>query len=257
MARPSDAFDLAGTVAHTAYEKDVKYPAAALAYYAFVSFVPMLVFAFAIVGERVAVRIYTATPRFLTPSAQQLVYEAMTAASGRVGAALLAIVVLAWSGANVAVDFQTVVERVEEAAERPLRYQLRDSVVVLGSIGLAILSIIVTSAIFGTLPAGLLVEFVGFAVLFVALVGAFVPLYYVPSRAVTTPSNALAGAITAAFGWTVIHAGVQFYAVHATRYAIYGVLSGIMVILTSLYFAAIVLMVGIIVNATLADEDVA
>lgn len=255
-----DAGDVLGavlTVARTADEHDVKYPAAAMAYYAFVSFLPLLVFLVAVFGEGFAVEIRGAIPRFLTPEARQLVAESLTTASGRTGATALAVAALAWSAANVAVDFQTVVERVEEVAERPLRYQLRDSVVVLGSIGLAILSIIVTSAIFGTLPAGLLVEFVGFAVLFVALVVAFVPLYYVPSRAVTAPSNALAGAVTAAFGWTVIHAGVQFYAVHATRYAIYGVLSGIMVILTSLYFAAIVLMVGIIVNATLAGGDVA
>jgi membrane protein len=71
---------------------------------------------------------------------------------------------------------------------------------------------------------------------------------------VTTPRAALPGAVTAAAGWTTLHAAVQFYAGNATQYAIYGVLSGVIIILTSLYLAAVVLMVGVVVNATLAGE---
>ncbi len=253
MGRLSDGLVLARRVVRVAYEQEVKYPAAALAYYAFVSFVPVLLIVFALFGEQLAARVQTSTPRFLTLGARQLVYEATTTATGRTGAAALAVVVLAWSATNVAVGFLAVVERVEGVRERPLRDQLRDAAVVLGSLVLTIGAIVLASTLFGT-PSG---TAIGLGSLVVALSVVFVPLYYVPSRTLDRPAAALPGAITAAVGLTAIHAGVHLYAVNAGRFAVYGVLSGIIVMLTSLYLASAVLLTGIIVNATIADPSVA
>jgi len=253
MGRLSDGLDIARRIVRVAYEQEVKYPAAALAYYAFVSFVPVVLIVFALFGERLAARVQASTPRFLTLGARQLVYEATTTATGRTGAAALAVVVLAWSAANVAVGFLAVVERVEDVPERPLRYQFRDAAVVLGSLVLTIVAIVFASTLFGT-PGG---TAAGLGSLVVALSAVFVPLYYVPSRTLDRPAAALPGAITAAVGLTVIHAGVHVYAVNAGRFAVYGVLSGIIVMLTSLYLASAVLLTGIIVNATVADPSVA
>ncbi|NHN46823.1 YihY/virulence factor BrkB family protein [Halostella sp. JP-L12] len=245
------ALDTVVTVIKVAYEKDVRYPAAAMAYYAFVSFVPVLLLVFAVVGDQVLSEVETAMPQFLTIEARRLVYEATTTASGQAGGSVLAAGVIAWSGANVATDFQTVVERVEASGEKSLREQLRDSAVVLASLGLAILAILLTSLLFTLPPEG---SFAGLVILFIALTVAFLPLYYVPSTVLPSPEAALPGAITAAFGWTVIHTAILFYAANAAQYAIYGVLSGIIIILTSLYIAASILMTGVIVNATVADR---
>lgn len=253
MGRLGDLFDLATAVVRVVDEHDVKYPAAALAYYAFVSFIPLLLLVFALVGERFAGRVHGVTPRFLTIEAQVLVYEAMTEASGRTGAALLAVGVIAWSGANVVVTVLTVVERVEDVPDRPLRDQIRDATAVLGSLVLAISSIVLVSAVSAQLPSWM-GALLGFLVLPVVLTGAFLPLLYVPSRALDSPTGALPGAVTVGAGWTIIHYSVQFYIFNAGRYAIYGALSGVIVILTSLYLAAVVLLTGIIVNATLAGD---
>lgn len=242
------------TVVRAADEHDLRYPATAFAYYAFVSLVPVLLLVFATVGERFAGRIHAATPRFLTPDAQRLIYEATTTASGRIGAVALALVVLAWSGLNVVVDFRTVVERVEDTGTDRSADRLRDGVAVLGSLGLAIASLVLMSVLFSLPPFGPLVAVAAPILLFGTLTAAFLPLYYVPSRLVTTPRAALPGALTAAFGWTVIHGVILFFAGNAGRYAIYGVLSGIIVILTSLYVAALVLMTGVVVNAVLATD---
>jgi len=94
----------------------------------------------------------------------------------------------------------------------------------------------------------------GFGVLFVALTVTLLPLYFVPSRVATSPQDALPGAITTAIGWTVLHAAIQFFVANASQYAIYGVLSGLILILTSTYVAAVVLMLGVVVNAVLATE---
>lgn len=257
MSRLANGLGVALTVVRAAYEHDVKYPAVALAYYVSVSFIPVLVLVLAVVGEPFAARVQVAMPRYLTPEAQQLIYEAMTAASGRTGAVVFAIVVLAWSGANVAVGFQTVLERVEDTAGGSLSAQLRDAVGILGSLGLVVVVIVFTSVFFRLRPDGPRVGAGGLVVMPIVLTAAFLPLYYLPSRVVTSPSGALPGAFTAAFGWTILLAIVQFYAANAARYAIYGILSGIIIIFTSLYLAAIVLMVGVVVNATLTEGTAA
>lgn len=254
MKRLGRAVGAAFTVARVAEENDVKYPAAALAYYAFVSQIPLLVLVLAVFGDRLIARIQVTTPAFLTPNARQLMYEALTTASGRAGAALLAVVVLAWSGANIVVGFQTVVDRVEPGVGGSLLGQLRDAGSILGSFGLVIVAIVLTNVVFALLPNSWIALYGEPVVQFSALTIAFLPLYYAPSRVVTSPSDALPGALTAAFGWTVLLTVVQFYAANASRYALYGVLSGIIIILTGLYVAAVVLMVGVVVNTVIADE---
>jgi membrane protein len=252
MGRLATWLRTARRVVRVAYEQKIKYPAAALAYYAFVSFVPWLLLVFAVVGEEIAVNVYEVTPQFLTPATQQLIYQAMTAASGRVGAAALAIGVLAWSGANIAVDFLTVVERIEDGTSRPLRRQVGEAGVVLASLGVASVAIVVTSAVVGFLPPTPVLSVAGFGALVAVLTLVFLPLYYVPSGLLSSPLAAVPGAVTAAVGWTLLGAGIHFYAVNAAQYAIYGVLSGVILILTGLYIAAGLLMTGVVVNAVLA-----
>ncbi len=104
-----------------AEEHDVKYPAAALAYYAFVSQIPLLILVVAVISEHLVRQIRTTTPDFLTPDAQQLLSEALVTASGRAWAALLAVSVLAWSGANIVIGFQTAVNRVENTPQESSR----------------------------------------------------------------------------------------------------------------------------------------
>ncbi|SFR89566.1 membrane protein [Halomicrobium zhouii] len=241
------------TVLRTADDHDVKYPAAAMAYYAFVSFLPLAVLVLAVLGESLASDLQSTTPRFLTPEAQALVYEGLTAASGRAGAAVFAVVVIAWGGANVVLGFQTAVERVEEREGDPFRHQLRAAASILGSLAIAIVLIALTSVTFALLPTGSPFAFVGHAVLLLALTVAFLPMYTVPSREVTRFVEAVPGAFIGALGWTILLTVAQVYAANAASYAIYGVLSGIILILTSLYLGAISLMLGLVVNAIRAD----
>jgi membrane protein len=254
MRRLAEWLAFAKTVTTVMYEPEIKYPAAALAYYAFVSFIPLLLLVLAVFGRQVAVEVYSRLPRFVTPNAQQLIYESLTTASGRTGAAVLAVVVLAWGGANVAVGFLTVVRRAEGLTEQPLSGQVRDGAVVLGTLTLAMLAIVLLSMLSAVFSAGPVGVLAGFVVLLVVLTGTLVPLYYVPSRVMASPSSALPGALATAFGWTVLHAAIRVYSANATQYAIYGVLSGIIIILTAIYLAAVSLMMGVVVNAVLATD---
>lgn len=249
------AVEVALTVGRTAEEHDIKYPAAALAYYAFVSQIPILILVVAVTSTRLVRRIQMTTPDFLTPGARQLLSDALVTASGRTWAALLAMGVLLWSGVNVVIGFQMVVNRIEETPRESLRTRLHDASSILGSFGLVVLAIILTNLLFTLLPGGRVLTYSKPFVQFGTLTVAFLPLYYAPSRVVTSLAEALPGALTAAAGWTVLLTAVSFYAANASQYALYGVLSGIIIILTSFYFGAVILMIGAIVNAMFADAD--
>lgn len=254
MTKLTEWLSTAGVVTRIAYDSDIRYIATSLAYYAFIALMPVLLLVFILFGRQLARTVSTAQAQFLTPDTQQLLYQALTTASGRTAATVLSVAVLAWSGANVAVGFLTVVERIEAAAERALGRQVYDGVTVLGTLSVAIVVVLVQSVFLALYSTGLASVVVGFAALFVALTVAFLPLYLVPSRVTGSATDALPGAVTTALGWTVLHAAIQFYATNAGQYAIYGVLSGILLILTSTYLAAIVLMVGVVVNAVLATD---
>ena len=254
MARGAEWVATAKTIASIAYESDIRYIATSLAYYAFISLMPVLLLGFIVFGRQLAGVISASDAQFLTPDTQQLVYEGLTTASGRTAATVLSVVVLAWSGANVGVGFLTVVERIEAVTEQPLARQVYEAATVLGTLTVAIIVIIVQSVFLALFATDLLSVVAGFAVLFVVLTVTLLPLYLVPSRVAGSLTDALPGAMTTAMGWTVIHAVVQFYVTNAGQYAIYGVLSGLILILTSTYVAAIVLMVGVVVNAVLATD---
>ena len=116
-----------------------------------------------------------------------------------------------------------------------------------------IASILAVSALFVLLPGASLAPTGGLVALPVALTISFLPLYYFPSVDVESLRTALPGAVTSAVGWTVLLAGIRFYAENDGAFAIFGVLSGLLLILTSLYAAASLLMVGYVVNATLSS----
>jgi membrane protein len=254
MARRAEWVANAKTVGSIAYDSDIRYVAASLAYYAFISLMPVLLLVFIAFGQQLASVVSATGAQFLTPETQRLLSESLTIATGRTAATVLSVGVLAWSGANVAVGFLTVVERVEAVADRSLRRQVYDAVTVLGALFVAVLVILVQSvflALYSTGPASIVV---GFVPLFIALTAALLPLYRIPSRVANSVTDVFPGAVTTAVGWTVLHAAIQFYTANAGRYAIYGVVSGILLILTSTYLAAIILMVGIVINAVCATD---
>lgn len=249
MRSPGDALATLFAVARVSLEEEIRYPAAAMAYYAFVSFVPLVVLAFAFLGPELVEGVQEATPRFVTGSAQRLVYESTTSTGGSPGATVIAALVLGWSGINVVLDFQTVVRRVEDVPPRSAPGRVRDGVAILGSLSLAVVAILVTSWASGVPPGE---PVVGVPLLFLALTAAFLPLYAVTSRRLRSPAAALPGALASAAGWTVIHFALQFYVAFSEQTAVFGVISGIIIILTSLYVAAAVLLTGVVVNAVLA-----
>lgn len=255
MSHRDQALEFALAVYRTAAEHDVKYPAAAFAYYGFVAFLPLLVLAVALLDQDAVIRLDAALPRLLAPEARQLVYESLATASGRTGASLLAVVVLAWSGVNMTAAFRTIVERVEGAGTTAdsTGAGVRAAAGIFASLCLAVASVGFVEGFVVAWTTEPLASLLRPVVLLVLLTASFVPLYVVASRVAADPRSALPGAFAAAVGWTTLVTGVQFYATNAAQYALYGILSGVILIFTSIYLAAGALMVGVVVNATAAE----
>jgi membrane protein len=240
--------------------KKVKYPAIAIAYYGFMAVVPLFLFVIAFVGtileDDILESVDDFTPQYLTPEARQLIIEAVITASGRTGAIAFAICILAWSSANVVVAFLEAFDRIENTVDRPLRSQIHNGALVFSVLGLAALATLITSVVatllsivpLGPLSPATTVFYPFF--LFGLLTLVFIPLYYVPSAIIETPLRAVPGAIVAASGWVLLQTVVQFYAMNAGQYALYGVLSGIIVVLTAFYAAGFFLILGAVVNET-------
>jgi len=93
--------------------------------------------------------------------------------------------------------------------------------------------------------------------LIVPLAIAFLPVFYVFPDANVTVREVLSGVVLTALGWAALQGGFQLYASQAAQYQVYGVLGAVLLVLTWLYVAALVLLVGAALNVVLADRTAA
>jgi membrane protein len=123
--------------------------------------------------------------------------------------------------------------------------------VVLLSLGVGLWAMIgVGGALAALIPAAW--DLLGLGLLLVGLTGVFLPLYYYLPDAGLDVRDALPGAVLAAVGWVLLQAGFQVYAANAPQFRLYGVIGGVLLLVTWFYIAAILLLVGAAVNHVLA-----
>jgi YihY family inner membrane protein len=256
-------------VVNGAQSDRITFIAASLAYYAFVSLLPLLLLALvaaAVFGDEALVRtVVGEVTGTLGDQAGALVREALTGAQGRGGATVVGFAVLLWSALKLFRGLDIAFSEVYgEPAPDTMVDQVRDAVVALGAVALAVVATVVvgaavTSSGLGSVLVGY--DYVGVAgtlALLVGLTAAFMPLYYFLPGTDVSPREALPGAVFAAVGWTVLQTGFRIYANNAGNYEAYGVLGAVLLLVTFLYFGALLLLVGAIFNAVLAgraDEE--
>ncbi|MFB6118869.1 YihY/virulence factor BrkB family protein [Halosegnis sp.] len=241
----------------------ITFIAASLAYYAFISLLPLLLLALVAAsvfgGPALAARLGRTAAASLGPEAGTLVESALRNAAGRGGATVAGTLVLLWSGLKLFrgldVAFSTVYGT---AADQTFLNQLRDGGVTLVGVALAVAATIalgVATARIDRVIVGIdIANVLGSIGLLIGLVCVFLPLYYVLSGGDVGIGEALPGAVFAALGWTALQVGFRVYAGAAGSYEAYGVLGGVLLLITFLYFGGLVLLVGVVLNAVLADR---
>lgn len=263
MTRIGTGVRLARTMVAKARDKQVTFLAAAVAYYAFVSLIPLLVLAVAVGtvvgGVELVDSVVSALDQFLTSTGEQTLRDALTNARGRTGATALSLVLLTWSalklfrGLDVAFSQIYGVEEVES-----LPRQMADGVVVLLTLPLALGAAVAVSVLVPLLGAVPLLDLTSAVALPVALTLVFAPAYYVFPDVPMTVRTALPGAAFAGVGWTLLAQGFRAYASFVDAGEVYGILGAALLLVTWLYFGAIVITLGAVTNAVLSgrtDDD--
>ena len=232
--------------------------AAAIAYYAFLSVVPLLVVAVVIAstvaGDTLATELVESLDEFLTPEAAGLLQSTLDDAPGRGGVTILGMVILLWGGLRVFRGLDIAFSQVYGTTPgASLVEQIQNALLVFGAVAVAIGATVVGSALLSLSPVGL-TGVGGSAGLLGVLPLVFLPLYYVFPAENVTLREAVPGAVFAGVGWSVLGAVFGIYASQAGTFELYGVLGGVLLLLVWFYFAGLVLLMGAALNAILAGR---
>ena len=233
--------------------------AGSLAFSAFVSILPLLTLALvvgtAVGGERLVDQALRFTNQYLTPGARDLFAEALQNRSGQTAASLLSVVLLVWSGLRV---FRTLDSAFSLFYDTPgstsLLERIRDALLVLVVLAAALVAstaVALVSAVTSLVPMGWLF---GPLLLVVPLAVVLLPVYYVFPDADVSVREVIPGVLVVAVGWAVLQGLFQLYTEYAGQYEVYGTIGGVLLVLTWLYLAAFLLLVGVAVNVVVAGR---
>ncbi len=243
-----------------ASDRNLTYLAAGIAFYTFVSIIPLILLAVStasfVGGEALASRVTNILGQQLSSAGQDSVTQSLTETSGRGAASVVGFLGLAWSALKLfrGLD-QAFDELYLDGVETSLLGQVRNGLVVIVGIALAIGLVIAVGIALTFLPLGLpFVNVLGSVLLIGLLVIAFLPIYYVLPPVDLTIRDVLPGAFIAAGGWVLLQIGFRSYATNASTYGAYGMIGAILLFVTWLYFASIVVLLGGAVNAVLRQS---
>ncbi len=254
-------YEVVREIVMEAHRQRLSFLAASLAFYAFVSLLPflllVLIVASMLAGETVANYLLELTRLYLSPVGQNLLANAIVNASDWAGGSVIGLVVLVWAAFQMFLGIDTAFTQLynTEEAGISISRRVRDGLVVLSAIVLALAAAVATAAAFTLLPEFRYTGVVDSLLLVCGLLVAFFPLYYVFPNADVTVREALPGAIVAAVGWALLEWLFQLYASITTLAAVFGVIGGGLLFLLWLYFGALILLVGVVINVVLAGRN--
>ncbi|WP_247729319.1 YihY/virulence factor BrkB family protein [Halovivax limisalsi] len=243
-----------------ASDREITLLAAAFAYYAFVSIIPLVLLALVVGsivgGEELAARLVQQAGDAMPEAGELLLTDALAAEAGRAQATVVAVLVGAWGGLKVFRGLSIAFDRiygsdVEKSFARHLVDGLATLVTVAGGLALMVAIGYFIGVTAASVPFGRVVGWIG---LLAGLVLVFLPIYYVMPPVDISVRSAVPGAVFAAVGWTLLQFGFQLYAANAAQYEAYGAVGGVLLLVTWLYLAGIVILFGAVINVVVTDE---
>jgi len=242
-----------------ARSEQITFLAAAIAYYAFASVVPLVlltaVVASVVGGEAFARDLVAVLGETLTPASQDVLVGTLTTTAGRGSATVIGVVALLWSSLKVFRALDTAFSIIY--GQRPdsgFLDAIVDGVVALVAVGVAIGGSLALVAALTLFEVPYLDE-LGFVVEVFLLTAAFYPLYYLFPGVDVSYREVLPGAVLAAVGWAALSGLFQYYVENAASFALWGVLGVALVIVTWLYVGSLLLLVGATTNAAYAGRS--
>lgn len=237
---------------------DVAFMAASIAYYAFVSLLPLLflaLLALSVFGDPDLVTVVVDVTYTASPSIGETLSKALQNDGGEVGFSFLGVLTLLWASLKLFRGLDTAFSDIYDTdSEESILGQFRDGLVVLFAIWLAAIATTVAGAALALFRSVPYISVLEPLLLLVGLGLAFFPMYYVFPDVDLSVRDVLPGVAFAAVGWTALQGVFHIYATFADKSATYGVLGGVILLVTWLYFSGVVLLVGAVVNSVLAGR---
>jgi membrane protein len=233
--------------------------AASIAYFAFISLVPLLLLVVVAVtalgGDALATRAITRATRTLVPENADLLREIVFGAADGGGATILSAAVLLWGALLTFRALDTAFGGIYGThGERSVLGTVFDIVLVFVVVVVAVVAMVVGGVVLSVFVETQLWKTLGPVVVFGVFVVVFVPLYYILPDIDSGVLEVLPGTVFAAVAWTVLQSLYGYYASISTLPQLYGAASAVLLILVWLYVGGFVLLVGAALNATLADR---
>lgn len=253
----SSVADFARDVLAVSRERQLGVTAAGLAFHAFNTLVPavilLLVATTVFDGVETLLGFVEATSGIDTAPVEGQLEPG--GAQGPIRATVLAFLILAWSGVRL---FRAVNSAFTDVYDGRKRQSLSGMVV---NVLLTAVTIVVAVGLAGIVGVslsfvidGLLWRVVSPLVLFVSLVCAFLPMYYLYPQTDVTVREVLPGTAFAAGGWVVLAAGFRLYIRTSEGVELYGIAGAVLIVLTWVYLGGLCILLGAVGNAVLAGR---
>lgn len=237
---------------------DVPFMAGSIAYQAFISLFPLLVLLFIIVAavgdEAVAQEAVTLTEGVLPDAAQSLLSDTITENGVGGTASVIGVVTLVWGSLKIFRGLDTAFSEIyETGGSNSIADQLRDGLVVFAALAVSLVAMTAVGSLFAFFERPF-ARVLNLFLLVAGLTVAFLPMYRFFPDANLSWAEALPGAVFAALGWTLLQSLFQFYVALSGANDASSVVGAVLLLLTWLYLAGFILLLGAVVNAVLLDE---
>lgn len=254
-----DAIAVVWAIVREIGRQNLPFLAASLAFYAFVSLLPLLLLVLVVAslfaGDAISEHLIALTRQYLSPTGQELLATAITDAAGWVGSSILGFLVLVWSAFQIfrGIDI-AFAQLYGTTADQSIVQGLRDAIVGLFAIAIALFASAASGLALALFPDVPYIGALSPLLLIAGLAMVFFPLYYVFPDVEMSPREALPGTLLAAVGWAILNSLFQFYVSITTLADVFGVIGGALLFLLWLYGGSLVLLMGAVVNVVLAGR---
>ena len=246
-------------------EKNITFLAGSIAYSAFVSLIPLVLFfliGVSVLGApELQQQIVEVATESVSPSVggviEVMIEEQREAGpDSTISSTLIGILILVWGAIKVFRALDTAFSEIyETTAEASLLGQIKKSLVVLFTLTLGAIAMVATTTVVSFFSS---VPFIGTVVpllLVVGLCGVFFPMYYLFPDVDVAPREVIPGVIVGAVGWAILQVLFQVY-VSLSGSGGGSLVASILLLVTWLYFTGVILLLGAAVNAVgLARAD--
>lgn len=233
--------------------------AASLAYFAFISLVPLLLLLVVAVsvlgGDALATRAVTRATQTVAAENADLLRDIVFSAANRQQATVVGAAVLLWGALLTFRALDTAFAGIYGTHdERSPLGMVIDVLLVFVVIVAAAVAMVATGVALSVFVRTQLWQTLGPLVLFAVLAVVFVPLYYILPEADLRFTEVLPGTAFAAAAWAILQSLFGYYAAISGVTRLYGAASAFLLILVWLYVGGFVLLVGAALNAVLSGR---